>query len=533
MSVMKKFLTAITLLATCLTTVAQTEQNDLTPDIEKAYQLYKSGKYQEAYEQAYIGKMSNPENPYSYILIAELLFFGTNDYCETLRVLDEGMANVHPTDTASLIQLRLHKGEYNLTLRLYDEALEEFNKVLEYDPDNESAHLRLIRTLSYSGDYEEVIRRGEINLSHPDIDDQSKAFYYSFIGDAYYELKEYDKVIEYTNKLIEITERTRYKSTILSLALRELGRYEESLELLIEETHIDPDFIHEYPMSFHSNDYINLAIAKFKEERDNDNINAEFWDNLIIDTYSQNLKFYEASQYIIENCQDIDTLYYASLLSECGPSMQDKALQYVNELNDDYYFSINNIIRSQIYLNTGRYQEALDEINITITVDIFNEKSYLIRGYINECLGNYDAAIEDYTLSLIILEEKVFYFMRGRVYQLMGDTANAEADFNQILNTHCESNSDYRAMAIMQAYLGNEDEALEAAGKIEDMPLIDKHILFASVYSLLGNAEEAMQHITWATENGFRHFDIFSYDPFFENIRGSEQLQSLITTYDK
>lgn len=532
MSVMKKTFTALFLLATSLTAVAQAEQNNyMTPNMEMAYQSYQSRDYQTAYDYAYAEYMSNPKNPLAYLIMADIQFFKADNNCSAFIILDEGIANINPTDSVMLSKLHSTKGNYYHAISLPDKAPEEFYKALEYTPYDYNIYYHLMKADEATYDYEGVVQNSEICLSNPDIDENSRSTHYLALGMAYYELKEYDKSIEYLDKFMDIDKENTYSYIYKALSFKETGRHEEAIESLIEVSKIKMYYWKEYLTTLPTGDFLDMAIAKYKEEGERND--KEYWDRIIVDTYTYNLRFTDAYEYFINNCQWRDTLHYVELLSQCGPSMQDKALQYLDEYNDDDSHAFTNCIRSQIYLNIGRYQEALNEMNIFIKREYDMSNSFMIRGYINECLGNYDAAIDDYSLALFFGEEKVFYFLRGLLHQRMGDTANAEIDFNLILDTPCESDSDYRAVAFTQAHLGNTDKAIEAANKIEDIPIIDKHIFLAAVYALSGNAEESMQHITWATENGFRHFDLFSYDPFFKTIRGSEQLQSLITAYDK
>lgn len=119
-------------------------------------------------------------------------------------------------------------------------------------------------------------------------------------------------------------------------------------------------------------------------------------------------------------------------------------------------------------LRIDRYEEALIEINVMLTLVPHHTISYCLKGIILTRLQKYEEAIEHYK-SVPISQEKTetYYAGIGITYATKGDLVKAKEYLEKTINTsqNLFVSSEENAVVIINIYLGNIDLAFEEIEK--------------------------------------------------------------------
>ena len=185
-----------------------------------------------------------------------------------------------------------------------------------------------------------------------------------------------------------------------------------------------------------------------------------------------------------------------------------------------------------------RYDEAEREFQTAIRLNpkLFEAHYFFGRALFQQ--GKYSDAIlqyqeasrvrpEDYQTALLVIPS----------LRSLGRVAEAEAALRrgvQVTEKHLELNpDDVRALCLgagglMQ--LGERDRALEWAGRAVTLDAEDSGVLYnvACVYALGGQAEEAMECLEKAVQNGFGHRAWLENDSDFDSLRTNPRFQGLL-----
>lgn len=70
--------------------------------------------------------------------------------------------------------------------------------------------------------------------------------------------------------------------------------------------------------------------------------------------------------------------------------------------------------RGAVFLNIGRHDDAIDDFNKVLEIDVNNERAFYYRGIANMVKGSYEPAVEDLTRSIELNHERgVAFLARG------------------------------------------------------------------------------------------------------------------------
>lgn len=97
--------------------------------------------------------------------------------------------------------------------------------------------------------------------------------------------------------------------------------------------------------------------------------------------------------------------------------------------NADYYHK-----RGAAYLDLGNFNDALDDLNKSIFIDIKTEQTFFDRGRTYYALKNYDKAIIDYTKAIALKKGNTdALYNRGLAKRQKEDYKGALLDYNQAI----------------------------------------------------------------------------------------------------
>ena len=182
----------------------------------------------------------------------------------------------------------------------------------------------------------------------------------------------------------------------------------------------------------------------------------------------------------------------------------------------------------------GKYNEAIELLcslegdeNATTTI------YYYLRGWCYELMGDDEAAMRDYNKGVEAGDDDAYiYLLRGEQLLKRGETAKAQADFEQVLrmDTIAEEGS-CRHFALY--FTGKNKEALQWMDKVlkatDDYcgSYYDKACLLAR----MGRGDEAVAALATALEKGYRAFIHIENDDDMDPIRERSDFKRLIEKY--
>lgn len=190
--------------------------------------------------------------------------------------------------------------------------------------------------------------------------------------------------------------------------------------------------------------------------------------------------------------------------------------------------------RAVCYSNTGEQDAAIADYTKVIENDInYAVYAYYGRGTVkDEELKDYDGALDDYNKGLLLDNENTGLLLyRGRLLLLQKqDTLCANTDFTRILTLDTVPVNSLRQYALM--YMGQYDEAIAWQNRIlAGNPEAGDYYDAACLYARMNKAEEALEYLKKAMENGYRGLHRISTDPDLESIRQLPAYEELLYSY--
>ncbi|HIK38307.1 MAG: tetratricopeptide repeat protein [Geminocystis sp.] len=123
-----------------------------------------------------------------------------------------------------------------------------------------------------------------------------------------------------------------------------------------------------------------------------------------------------------------------------------------------------------IYLQSGKYKDALECFNREIALTGINFFAYFYRGFINAKLNNLNQSLEDYTIAIQI-DNSFFqsFYNRAGVYYRLGDKYSAIEDYLNVIKLNPNFCSAYYNLGVIYQKLGQHQKAMEYYKKALDL----------------------------------------------------------------
>lgn len=290
------------------------------------------------------------------------------------------------------------KGDINLFLERYLDALEDYTKVIEIDGNYIGAYQHRGRTYMMMGQYINAVKdfTKVIEL------DKIMADNYFERGNMYYLLGQFDQANKDYNKAIELD------CTI-------------------------GDYFLNRGACFDSLGQFDLALEDYKKAIELDDTMAEAFQNcgIIYHDYKKFDKAIESFDKAIETNNEFAMAYYNRgrvyhELIQYRKAFDDytKAVEFDDTLEDAFYS------RGNIYYEYNKYESALKDYNNAIRINNNRAKYFKYRGDAYEKLGHFDEAILDFDKSIEIDENySAAYYNRGLIYKKKENYKKTQADW--------------------------------------------------------------------------------------------------------
>ncbi|MFO7669059.1 MAG: tetratricopeptide repeat protein [Bacteroidales bacterium] len=283
----------------------------------------------------------------------------------------------------------------------FGEAIEEYTKAIELEPDFDKAYIQ--RALAYTQlkDYE----RASVDFDKAIVFNEKDGELFYLSGNSYYQMGEYETALERLNEAIDLKNNFLEALQIRSVVLTELKRYQEALEDCRKSLRIKED----------EKGYFNLARVYDK-----------------LEMYPEAEEAYLRS--IEENRRVMETHYALA------------GLRYKMEHYPDAYASVTQVLQldpgnlegvllqSQILAAQKNYPKAIEVLSLASIDYPGNPKVFLYRGDYYKAMNQAANAISDYTRVLELSPGMAdVYFKRAESFEAIRDYREAQIDYEKIV----------------------------------------------------------------------------------------------------
>lgn len=206
---------------------------------------------------------------------------------------------------------------------------------------------------------------------------------------------------------------------------------------------------------------------------------------------------------------------------------------YVNSPESENYslahYAIDKLV-SSYYTNDSNIIDIADEA-IDLNPDVANV--YIARGLLLALrFGRYTEALADINLAIQLEYDNVeSYFARAWIHQKLGNTEEAKADAQKIIDIETENKVIYRT-PFAQMLLGNSEEAKKQIENVEANTESETYGL-AWMYAYMGDKENCLRYIQKTFDKHWYNFAIYECWPEFDLVRNTPEYKKMMQEAQK
>lgn len=427
---------------------------------------------------------------------AQLLWWKASVYADMdedekgIAVMQQAVKMVAKSDESRLMDMLQLLAQLHYNLKQYDESDKVYSRMRKIDETEQLPMIGLARNMIARENYDEALAILEDCKKY----DEDYPEIYRFEMAAYEGMEQYRKMIDAMITLYENSDDTDYLST---------DRFMK-----------DPKY--------------SIALLKEKIAGVSDN---GLWKLVLASVYTESYNHSKAipllTDLINEYGNDPDILQERA---ECYEDMglldlalNDMSLAIDGSKGDDIAY--NHASRARILRAAGRYEEAVEDIEVYIERFPTRAYGYSMRGSSKEQMGDYNGAMEDYNEGISLDEDYSYlYLRRGKLYSEQDKMDLANEDFETLCqkDTALYSGSSRHFGLLFQM---KYDEAFEWIDKmIEENPYDPVHIYDkACMYSLIGSLDNALKYLEESLAKGYRKLVHIENDSDMDFLRSERE----------
>jgi len=291
-------------------------------------------------------------------------------------------------------------GEDFMTTKNYEDAIAQFTKAIELDPDYTKAYLARAEGFEQLGKIQEAY--DDYNRTYVFIPKDEVVVYK--LGQLSFQLEEYDKAMLFLNK-----------ATMMSRKL--LPAYQEKVKTLIAlEDYKNAIKVSDTTLSL-DNNAINYYYHGVVSELLN---SPEAAEADYVKSVGKDRDFMDGILALARIRMELDKLDLA--MSHC-----ENALRIDNRNSEAY------MIRSQIHVKNLDYPSAINDMSKNILIEPDNSQMYFQRGVYYQDFNQHTNAISDFSKVITVNDkDPEAYFKRARSYEEILNYAAAVKDYETI-----------------------------------------------------------------------------------------------------
>lgn len=354
----------------------------------------------------------------------------------------------------------------------------------------------------------------------------------------------YGRNLREQNKLDEAIEQFSYAFKLdndfsQALAFRaecyaKQHKYEEAVADMIKAIEMDENRKAIYQLVYIDKEGVDDAIAQLKVQMAK-SPNTPYWFTFAGMIFEKQHQYRKAiAMYEKVKTLDADSWYDAEI-SDCYFEMGDfaNALRYLHIVFDvdstDAYVMMKI---ADIYNEMDSVDLAIEWASKGINLAPDQPSWYYRRGWYADKAGRWDEAIEDYNMAITIKPQYAYALLcRGQLYHFQGKEDLARKDFEKVISIEPWPREDDNPCAqYAYFYLGDTAKAIAFTDSVLIMHP-DNLYDAACIYSLMNDTATSLSYLRKAFEDGFRRFAHLRKDDDMANVRATAGYQALYDEY--
>ena len=528
---MKKTIFTIICLLLSFTSYSQSDKRPDSYNYNRAMEALDKQDNQEALE--YLNKeiKEKPKNGYAYSWIA-YIYGNQGENGFALTAADKALKFLPSKDKEYVTFAYTTRAGIYQVLKEYEKALADYEKAIKVDP-------KEIRLYKYRAQL--LFELEKYDLSDKDYQkvvdlDQGDVVGYVGLGRNANARKQFDTAIEKYNYVIKLSPKYSSGYSYRAESYIAQKKYNEAIDDIIQALDIDDDNKAFGHMQEVADSAALPLIAKLKIQIAA-NPNNTHWPYYLGLVYVQTGKFRKAIECYQKTYEKEPSAFLCGSIADCYDEIGDynKALQYINTAIEMDTTRTRYVYYKATFLDhAGRAKDAISVMDEYISREPRDYLGYKQRGWIKDHSGDYDGAIEDYTISITLAPDYAYTIMnRGRAYYLKNEKDLAKADFEEVIAKDTVDGGGTAAM-YSYVYLGKYDNAIKILNHyLETEKYNGYNYEAACVYSLMDKKEESLNYLRKALEGGYYKFAHMRRDKDLDNVRSMPEFETLLKEYEK
>lgn len=514
----------------CVSTLfAQNIKRPQSYNFTRGVEAAKAENFKEA--MAFLNKEveENAKNGYAYLWMATIYRY-YNDYGRALSHCDLALKYIPKKDKDYRFYTYECLFETYKAIEEYEKAIDAISMAIAASPEN---------TQGYENRAQLYFEQEQYDLSNRDyqkmIDlEPGGVMGHMGIGRNLKSQKKYDEAIARFNYVIKLSDNYSSVYSFRGECYMRQGKFSEAATDIVKALVIDHDrkaFIEMQDLA----DSSIVAISTKLKVQASKSPNESVWQYYLgvlyehIKSYDRAIDYYKQAYHIDANPAFAERL--ADCYSELGK--YNEALEYIDiallaDSTDE------DCIRSKAGIcdALGNSAGAIAEWDRYISLEPEWYGGYYGRGWVKDHSGDFDGALEDYTMAIELKPSYPYaYVNRGVLYKLIGQPQLAQKDFEKALSLDTLRENSETIYALF--HLGRVAEAKQLIQKLLAEDEDESNCYEAAcLYSLAGDVDSALMYLRRSFEKGRRNFNHVRRDRDLKNVRETKQFEALMAEFE-
>lgn len=512
--------------------VAQNVKRPESYNYQRGLEAMQEEKQQEALDYFNKDLKENPKNGYSYSWIAMLR--GQNEeYGRALTAADMAIKYLPKKDAEYVIFAYTTRAGVYLHLGDTVKAMSDYALAIKTKPDESDLYDKRAQIYYEQGKFDlaDADYRKMIELKPGDV------MGYMGLGRNANMQKRWEDAIKQFDYVTKLTSDYSSGYSFRAESYMGLEKWNEATDDIVSALAIEWDRKAMYLATTLKEPAFTMLASKMKIQSMK-SPNEARWPYVMATMYQQNKQYQKAIESYEEankrNASPVILRWISQCYSEMG--QYEKALNSIDQaLNMDSTDLVNLERKANILYEMGNAKSAIDVYTQVLTTQPEYAFGYYRRGWFKELSGDFDGAVEDLSMCVVLDPEESYAFeTRGDIYLKQGKKELAEADFHKVIEIE---NTPEKYNCIHYAYqgLGQNDKAIEMMDSIiaRNEDRAGSYYDAACLYARMGSKQKALEYLAKSLEMGYRRFAHIARDQDMDPIRDMDEFKELIKKYDQ
>ena len=527
---MNRFLVIIACMMLSLASLAQNIKRPESYNYQRGLEAMQEEKLQEALDFFNKDLKENPKNGYSYSWIAMLR--GQNEeYGRALTAADLAIKYIPKKDAEYVIFAYTTRAGVYLHLGDTIKAMNDYALAIKAKPDESDLYEKRAQIYFEQESFELAAAdyRKMIELNPGDV------MGYMGLGRNANEQKKWEEAIKQFDYVTKLSNDYSSGYSFRAESYIGLEKWNEATDDIVSALSLEWDRKAMYLATSLKEPAFTMLVSKMKIQSIK-SPNEARWPYVMATMYQQNKQYKKAIESYEEankrNASPVILRWISQCYSEMG--LYDKALNSINQaLNMDSTDLVNLERKANILYEMGNAKSAIDVYSQVLNTQPEYAFGYYRRGWFKELSGDFDGAVEDLSMCVVLDPEESYAFeTRGDIYMKQGKKDLAEADFRKVIEIE---NTPDKYNCIHYAYqgLGQYDKAIETMDTIiaRNEDRAGSYYDAACLYARMDRKQKALEYLEKSLELGYRRFAHIAKDQDMDPIRDLDEFKALINKY--